>query len=235
MQLNAVGDTLEVFTNTWSYNTLGMVYDPTRDHLRYVHESQSNSHNPTIYDVEPSTPHTVVNSFALSSLNTGWPWELDNCTGAGYDIDTDTYFLVDYNGDLANADDNIVEVDVNGNILNAWEMDDEVGSNDSADGSEIDSVIDIAVVPDTPTRYFVTAAYDQAVVYEVVLTKTGTLWTPNSWATVMTYTGAISDTFTDNLGIDYDAQNNRLYHSGWHTTTILVTDLDMKPCRYRHL
>jgi hypothetical protein len=227
MQLNAVGDTLEVFTNTWSYNTLGMVYDPTRDHLRYVHESQSNSHNPTIYDVEPSTPHTVVNSFALSSLNTGWPWELDNCTGAGYDIDTDTYFLVDYNGDLANADDNIVEVDVNGNILNAWEMDDEVGSNDSADGSEIDSVIDIAVVPGTPTRYFVTAAYDQAVVYEVVLTKTGTLWTPNSWATVMTYTGAISDTFTDNLGIDYDAQNDRLYHSGWHTTTILVTELDM--------
>jgi len=174
MQPQAAGFSIEVFTNTWSYSTLGMVYDPTRDHLRYAHESQSNAHNPTVYDVEYSTPHTVVNSFALSSLNTGWSWELDNRTGAGYDIDTDTYFLPDYNGDLANADDNIVEIDVNGTILNAWEMDDEVSSNDSADGSEIDSIIDIAVVPGSPTRYFVTAAYDQALIYEVVLTKTGT-------------------------------------------------------------
>ena len=43
----------------------------------------------------------------------------------------------------------------------------------------------------------------------------------------MTYTNSVADTFSDNLGIDYDAQNKVLYHSGWHTTTILVTDLDM--------
>jgi hypothetical protein len=224
MQLQATGDTIEVFTNTWSYSTLGMVYDPTRDHLRYAHESQSSSHNPTIYDVDPQLPHSVVISFALSSLNTGWPWQLDNRTGAGYDADTDTYFLPDYNGDLSNADDNIVEIDVNGTILNAWEMDDEVSSNDSADGSKIDSILDIAVVPGAPTRYFVSAAYDGSVVYEVVLTKTGTLWTPNSWTTVATYT---LPSLTDNLGIDYDAQNDVLYHSGWYTTTILVTDLNM--------
>jgi hypothetical protein len=30
---------------------------------------------------------------------------------------------------------------------------------------------------------------------------------------------------SDNLGIDYDAQNEVLYHSGWHTTTVVVTDL----------
>jgi hypothetical protein len=227
MRLNAAGDTLEVFTNTWSYSTLGVVYDPSRGQLRYAHESQSSRHNSTIYDINYPAPHGVVISFALSSLNVGWPWQLDNRTGAGYNADTDTYFLPDYNGDLSNADDNIVEINANGTILNAWEMDDEVGSNDSADGSEIDSVIDIAVVPGSPTRYFVSAAYDQAVVYEVVLTKTGTLWTPNSWATVMTYTNVVSDTFTDNLGIDYDAQNGYLYHSGWYTTTILVTDLDM--------
>ncbi len=225
----AAGDTIEVFTNTWSYSTIGMVYDPSRDTVRYAHESQSSTHNPTVYDVDTPAPHSVVISFALSTLNTGWPWQLDNRTGAGYNADTDTYFLADYNGDLSNADDNIVEIDVNGTILNAWEMDDEIGSNDSADGTKIDSIIDIAVVPGSPPRYFVTAAYDDAVVYEVVLTRTGTLWTPNSWATVMTYTGAVSETFRDNLGIDYDAQNNVLYHSGWHTTTILVTDLDMNP------
>ncbi|MGC9399440.1 MAG: hypothetical protein ACP5HM_09940 [Anaerolineae bacterium] len=223
-----VGDTLQVFTNTWSYHTLGLVYVPGRDVLRYVHESQSSSHNPTIYDVD-YTAHTVVYSVALSTQNTGWPWQLDNRTGTGYNFLTGNYFLPDYNGDLIYADDNIVEVDVNGNVLNAWEMDDEISSNDSADGSEIDRIIDIAVVPGNPTRYFATAAYDGGVVYEIVLTRTGSLWTPNSWYTVMTYTGAISDTFTDNLGIDYDAQNEVLYHSGWHTTTILVTDLSMNP------
>jgi hypothetical protein len=227
LALAAAGDSIQVFTNTWSYSTLGMVYDPSRDRLRYVHESQSSTSNPTIYDVDYPLPHTVIYSVALSAQNIGWPWELDNCTGAGYDADTDTYLLTDYNGDLSNADDNIVEVDVNGNILNAWEMDDEVASNDSADGSEIDSILDIAVVPGTPPRYFATAAYDGGIVYEIVLTKTGTLWTPNSWSTVATYTNAISNTFTDNLSIDYDAQNEVLYHSGWHTTTILVTDLSM--------
>ncbi len=219
---------IEVFTNTWSYSTLGMVYEPGRDIVRYAHESQSSSSNPTIYDVD-RVAHTVLFSVALSAQNTGWPWQLDNRTGAGYDFAEGTYFLPDYNGDLSYADDNIVEINAAGNILNAWEMDDEVGSNDSADGSEIDSIIDIAVVPGNPTRYFVTAAYDDNVVYEVVLTRTGTLWTPNSWHTVMTYTGALSETFSDNLAIDYDAQNERLYHSGWHTTTILVTDLNMNP------
>jgi hypothetical protein len=213
---------IEVFTNTWSYSTLGLVYDPGRDLVRYAHESQSSSHNPTIYDVEYPVIHTVAFSFALSTVNGGWPWQIDNRDGAGYDFVEDTYFLPDYNGDLSYADDNIVEVDANGKILNAWEMDDEVGSNDSSDGSEIDSVIDIAVVPGSPTRYFATAAYDGNLVYEIELAKTGTWWTPNSWRTVATCT---VPSLSDNLGIDFDAQNEVLYHSGWHTTTIVVTDL----------
>jgi hypothetical protein len=217
----AAGDILEAFTNTWSYSTIGLVYDPGRDRVRYAHESQSSSHRPTIYDVEYPVSHTVLFSVALSARNSGWPWQIDNRTGAGYDFVEDTYFLADYNGDLAYADDNIVEIDVNGTVINAWEMDDEVGSNDSADGSEIDSIIDIAVVPGNPTRYFATAAYDGSTVYEISLQKTGTWWTPNSWSTVSTYT---VPGLTDNLGIDYDAENEVLYHSGWHATTIVVTD-----------
>jgi len=227
MAVADAGDTLEVFTNTWSYSTLGMVYDPSRDYVRYAHESQSSTHNPTIYDVENPPTHTLLFSVALSTQNSGWPWQLDNRTGVGYDADTDTYFLPDYNGDLSYADDNIVEVNVDGTILNAWEMDDEVGSNDSADGSEIDSIIDIAVVPGSPTRYFAAAAYDDNLVYEIALTKTGTLWTPNSWRTVATYTLPIWDPTNDNLGIDYDAENEILYHSSWDTTTLLLTDLNM--------
>jgi hypothetical protein len=211
----------EVFTNTWSYSTIGLVYDPGRNHVRYAHESQSSTHNPTIYDVAYPLPHTLLVSIALSTLNSGWPWQLDNRTGAGYDFTSDTYFLPDYNGDLSYADDNIVEITLNGTILNAWEMDDEVYSNDSSDGSEIDSIIDIAVVPGSPTRYFATAAYDSNVVYEIELVKTGTWWTPNSWRTVATCTVPL----TDNLGIDYDAQNEVLYHADWHSTKIVVTDL----------
>jgi hypothetical protein len=229
-RIDTAGDVLEVFTNTWSHSSIGLVYAPGRQQIRYVHESQSATSSPTIYDVAYGS-HTVLSSFALSAQNSGWPWELDNRTGAGYDYVNDTFFLTDYNGDLIYADDNIVEVDVNGTILNAWEMDDEVGSNDSADGSAIDSIVDIAVVPGRGgNRYFATALYDGPVVYEIALTRTGTWWTPNSWSTVMTYTGgALSDIFTDNMSIDYDAQNNVLYHSGWTTSTILVTDLNMQP------
>jgi hypothetical protein len=212
---------IEVFSNTWSYSTLGLVYDPSRGYVRYAHESQSSAHTPTVYDLNLVT-RAIPFSVALSTQNTGWPWQLDNRTGAGYDASTDTYFLPDYNGDLANADDNIVEVNHAGTIINAWEMDDEVGSNDSSDGSEIDSILDIAVAPGSPTRYFATAAYDGNVVYEIALQKTGTWWTPNSWHTVMTCT---VPGLTDTLGIDYDAVNGVLYHSDWHSERIVVTDL----------
>ena len=194
--------------------------------MRYAHESQSSRHRPTIYDVD-LLEHTIPLSFALSTQNPGWPWQIDNRDGAGYDYVAGTYFLPDYNGDLSYADDNIVEIDANGNILNAWEMDNEVGSNDSSDGSEIDAIIDIAVVPGNPNRYFVAAAYDGNRVYEINLIRTGNWWTPNSWSTVATYTLPTWDADNDNLGIDYNAENGYLYHSSWDTTTILITDLDM--------
>ncbi len=222
----ALNAAIEVFDNTWSYSTLGLVYDPGRDSLRYAHESQSNVNNPTIYEVDYTVPHTLGSSIALSAVNVGWPWQIDNRDGVGYDFAQDTYFLPDYEGDLSYADDNIVEIDASGTILNAWEMDNEVGSNDSSDGSAIDSIIDIAVVPGNPTRYFVTASYDGAVVYEIALTKTGVWWTPNSWYTIDTYTLPI---LSDNLGIDWDAEHEVLFHSDWNSTTILITDLAMNP------
>jgi len=177
-------DPVEVFTNTWSYSTIGLVYNAQTGSVYYAHESQSSLHRPTIYEIDYTgatiyTP-TVVTSIALSAKNAGWPWQIDNRTGVGYDYVAETYFLPDYNGDLSYADDNIVEITLDGTILNAWEMDGEVGSNDSSDGSRIDTIIDIAVVPGEPPRYFVTAAYDDNVVYEISLTRTGTWWTPNS-------------------------------------------------------
>lgn len=71
----ATGDVLEVFTNTWSYSTIGLVYDPDHNLVRYAHESQSSSHRPTVYDVEP-VAYTVPLSFALSAQNSGWPWQI---------------------------------------------------------------------------------------------------------------------------------------------------------------
>ncbi|MBN1536309.1 MAG: hypothetical protein JW908_06220 [Anaerolineales bacterium] len=223
---DGVGDVLEVFDNAWSYSTIGLVYDPDRSVVRYAHESQSSKHKPTVYDVEPIS-HTVLFSFALSSKNSGWPWQIDNRDGAGYDYATGTYFMPDYEGDLSYADDNIVEVNAAGKILNAWEMDNEVGSNDSSDGSKIDCIIDIAVVPGEPTRYFAVAAYDKNTVYEINLKKTGRWWTPKSWSTLKTYTVPTWGSNNDNLGIDYDAQHDYLYHSDWKSTQILVTDLEM--------
>lgn len=226
LSMDGIGDVLEVFNNGWANSTLGFVYDPDKGIVRYAHESQSSKHKPTVYDVDPLS-HTVSYSFALSSKNSNWPWQVDNRDGVGYDYATGTYFLPDYEGDLSYADDNIVEIDAAGKILNAWEMDNELGSNDSSDGSKIDRIIDIAVVPGDPTRYFVTAAYDKNTVYEINLKKTGRWWTPNSWSTVKTFTLPNWSTTSDNLGIDYDAQHGYLYHSDWKSTQILVTDLEM--------
>ena len=225
-RLAASDNVLEVFSNEWSYSTLGLVYDPSRNTIRYAHESQSSTNTATIYEVDLTPPHSLLSSFALSTINSGWPWQIDNRNGAGYDFITDTYFLPDFSGDLSLSDDNIVEIDPSGNILNAWEMDDDIGSNDSSDGSSIDSIIDIAVVPGDPTRYFVTAAYDGPYVYEVDLIKTGNLWTPSSWSTVEIYT---LPELSDNLGIDWDAEHEVFFHSDWNSTTILITDLAMNP------
>ncbi len=216
------GDVIEVFNNAWMYqSSLGLVYDPDRGVVRYAHESQSSAKRPTVFDVDP-VAHTAVLSFALSAKNSNWRWQIDNRDGAGYDYVAKTYFLPDYEGDLSYADDNIVEINRDGNIRNAWEMDNEVGSNDSADGSKIDTIIDIAVVPGNPNRYFVTAAYDNNIVYEIVLTRTGQLWKSKTWATLAK---CRVPGLTDNLGIDYDAQYNRLYHSDWKSDKIVVTDL----------
>ncbi len=71
--VSTAGDVLGVFSNTWSYSTIGLVFDPIRNHMRYVHESQSSSHNPTIYDIDTLT-HGTIQSIALSVNNPGWPW-----------------------------------------------------------------------------------------------------------------------------------------------------------------
>ena len=199
------GTVLENFPNTWSASTLGLVYDPGRDLVRYAHESQPAA---TIYDVEYPAPHNLLGSISLSAVNAGWPVSLDNRDGVGYDSSTDTYFLPDYNGDLSIADDNIVEIDPAGTILNAWETDG--AGNDSYNGSAIDQIIDIAVVPGTPARYFATAADGRSVLYEIDLVKTGTRWTPLSWGTVQTCT---VPGLADNWGIDYDAEHGLFYHS----------------------
>lgn len=221
------GTVIESFANTWGNNTIGLVFNSVSDQVRFVHE---NSPNLCIFDVSLTPPHSLVRDVDLQSQNSGW--EIGkNKTGVGFDSSTNTYFITDFQGDVlsgGNVDDYIIEVDVNGIILNAWEMDDQLGSNDSHDGSSINNILDIAVVPGSPTRYFVAAANDGGKVYEITLIKKG-WWVENSWATINTYEGAVAKNLGDNYGIDYDEKNQRLYHSDRNSNIILVTDLNMEP------
>jgi uncharacterized repeat protein (TIGR01451 family) len=212
------GTVLQTFANSWDIGAEGLVYDSGRGLVRYAHEVFSTA---GIWDVGYAPPHSTLGSILLSAVNPGWPAGLDRRNGAAYDPNSDTYFLPDYNGDLSNADDNIVEIAPDGTILNAWETDGT--DNDSYDGSAIDEIIDIAVVPGTPPRYFATALGDGSTVYEIDLIKTGTRWTPLSWGTVQTCT---VPGLSNNAGIDYDAEHGLLYHSDWNSTNIVVTDLD---------
>ncbi|MDZ7721807.1 MAG: right-handed parallel beta-helix repeat-containing protein [candidate division KSB1 bacterium] len=193
----------------WFYNpefrTIGIEYEESRDFFWTVHETQSSSHSPTIFSLDyvGDTVCVIIDTLCLSEINPGWPWQLDNRTGIDV-MPNGNLLLPDYNGDLSYADDNIVEIRPDGTIVNAWEMDDEVGSNDSRDNSEIDSIIDIAVIAanDDSIHAFVTAAYDDWRVYEIVLFRTGEWWTPNSWYTLSVDSNLGFSEKDDNLGID---------------------------------
>jgi hypothetical protein len=214
------GTVLETFTNTWDTNAIGLVYNPTLDLVRYAHQSYTTA---SIWDIAFPTPHNPLDNILLSAVNPGWPISLNQYNGIGYDFLQDTYFLPNYEGDSINADDYIIEIMPDGTILDAWEMDDDLGSNDSYDGTSIDVIGDIAVVPGTPPRYFVAAAEGTSTVYEIDLIKTGTFWTPDTWGTIVTCT---VPGLADNRSIDYDAEHGLLYHSDSLSTNIVATDLD---------
>jgi hypothetical protein len=138
----APGDIIEQFPTNWATGAIGLVYDPNRNWVRYAHETGLGD---TIFDVDWAVPHPVLGQCALSAANPGWPGSLDWRDGVGYDDMADTYLLTDFQGDLAIRDDNIVEIDSQCNILHAWEIDG--ADNDSYDGSAVDKIVDIAVVP----------------------------------------------------------------------------------------
>jgi hypothetical protein len=213
--VDMAGEVIETFPNPIG-DVVGLAYNYWS--VRYAAESQP---APTIWDLEYPPPHNISGSFNFSVVNPGWPVSLDNRDGMDFDSDTGLYLAPDYNGDLSLRDDNLVEFDETGVILNAWELDG-VG-NDSYDGSSIDQVIDIASAP-TPdgTRYFVTALGDGSVVYEVDLIRAG-WFVDDTWGTIRTCT---VPGLGDNTGIDYDEQNGYLYHSDWNSDLIVVTDLD---------
>jgi hypothetical protein len=143
----APGDVIEQFPTNWAPGAIGLVYDPSRNRVRYAHETGPGD---TIFDLDWPVPHPVLGQCALSAANPGWPSSLDWRDGAGYDEPADTYLLPDFQGDLAIRDDNIVEIDPQCNILHAWETDG--AGNDSYDGSAVDKIIDIAVVPGAGIR-----------------------------------------------------------------------------------
>jgi uncharacterized repeat protein (TIGR01451 family) len=224
----APGDIIDRLNNDWSYSTLGLAYDPVRNIVRYAHESRSSEHNPTIYDYVPGTG-SIVYSVALSVQNhPDWPWGVDSRTGVSFDPDTGTYFLPDYNGDLSYCDDNIIEIDAQGNILAAWETDDEVGSNDSTGGGEIDNIVDITHDPDHPRRYYTTAAYDDNTIYYVDLSDTSSGASPeNAWTLLDTITPAgLDGIIGDIIGIEWDAVNEGFWVTDYHSANIALLDRD---------
>jgi uncharacterized repeat protein (TIGR01451 family) len=214
------GQVTENYSNTWAISTIGLVNDPDHGFLRYAHESQP---DPTIFDIDPSPPHNILGSIQLSAINPGWPPDVDNRTGAAYDPSTGTYFLPDFNGDGGvNYDDNIVEIDAAGNILNAWETDG--AGNDTFNSTAITNVIDMAISSLDPffSRYFVTSAYDGNRIYEIGLIRSGQ-FISNTWGVFSTCS---VPGIVDNLGIDFDQDHGVLYHSDFGSSLIVATDLE---------
>lgn len=217
----AAGEVIEQFPNSWSAGggSLGIEYLPSAPGVVYVHELET---TPNIYARWYMPPHDGYFSGALSSSNPGWPVTLNARTGVASDNSLLRLFTTDYHGDLSRWD-NIVETDGSNIIQNAWET---YGpSNDSADGTSIYGILDIAVIPGVTPRYFVSAIEDGSVVYEIQLAKLGQ-FVPNSWQTVKTCS---VPGLGDNAGIDYDQEHGLLFHSDAASSKIVVTDLDCHP------
>jgi hypothetical protein len=209
------GTVLEEFTNVWATNSVGLAYNPETDYFRYVHEGTGPRF---IHDIAYPGSHAVLHSFNLSEMNPGWPTNQNWRSGVGYDAGTGHYFLTDYGGGGTRFD-NLIEVDAAGRVINGWETNG--ASNDSYDGASITSILDVAVVPGNPPRYFATAFGDSNRVYELNLLKAGQ-FVDDTWGKVYTYTVAgIGDT----AGIEYDDQNGVLYISSWSNESVAVTDL----------
>jgi subtilisin-like proprotein convertase family protein len=192
---------LDTFPNSWHTYGLGLTYSENGNFMLYVH-NQYEVDPDTIWAVFPEPPHTPLGSFNLSEENPGFPVALNNRGGAAYDRATEGFFLLDFDGDQATRNDNIVEIDTLGIILNAWETDGV--SNDSSDGSEIDGILDIAIVPDFGNRYFVTNGTNT--LYEIALNRDG-LWIDDSWSTIAT---CALPADIQASGIEYDLFSGRL-------------------------
>ncbi|HEY1012825.1 MAG TPA: proprotein convertase P-domain-containing protein, partial [Herpetosiphonaceae bacterium] len=213
---------IERFANSWHVSTIGMVYNPISQTVRYAHEGQT-ANPATLWDIGLAAPHTPAGSINLATRNAGWPQALNDRDGAEYDPVAGTYFITDFQGDLATRDDNLIEITHDGTILNAWELDG--AGNDSSDASTLNQSIDIAIAPGATPRYFMTRAENTGTVYEIALTRAG-LFTPATWSTV----GSCAlPGIGDNTGIDYDNEYGVLYHSSFTSEIIMVTDLACNP------
>jgi hypothetical protein len=215
---DAPGDTLETFPVSWGASPIGLCYDPVRDLVQFAHESDTGGSGlPTVFDIDYGAGHALLTSYTLSALNPGWPAYLNNRDGSGYDSGTNTFFLPDFNGDVTNVDDNIIEMQPDGTILNAWETDG--AGNDSSDGTNIDQVIDMAVIPGSPPRYFV-ACNTNNLVIEIDLVKTGTWWTASTWSTLNTWT---APSISNCVGVDYDADSGYLFLADFNSNLVVVS------------
>lgn len=192
---------LETFPNTWHIGTQGLAYVDSSDLLLYVHD-QATVNPDTLWAIPSEPPYTPEGSYNLALLNPNWRIELNNRNGVAYDLNSGTFFLPDSDGDQTLRDDNIIEMDIEGTIVNAWETDGV--SNDSSDGSEIDKILDIAIVFDFDNRYFVTNGTNT--LYEIALNRDG-LWIDDSWSTVAT---CVLPATIQASGIEYDIYSGQL-------------------------
>ncbi|MBN1357095.1 hypothetical protein JXA40_12605 [bacterium] len=211
------GDPIETFNIDWAENPKGLCYYPPANYVQFAHDGGEG--RASMYNIDTMAGHVVINTIQFSDVNPEWPSTLDPKDGVGFDPIAGTFFAVDLNGDGGTTrEDYIIEYDTTGLISNGWETDG-IG-NDSSDGSAIDRITDIAVVPGSPPRFFVTSVVSTEVT-EIALIRSG-MWVDDTWSTVTSW--PVTD-ITLPYGIDYDAQNGVLYVADFESTNISAVDL----------
>lgn len=183
-----------------STSALGVDYDPVRGGLWVACETG----NAYLHDVNDGTLMQTLSLVGISLAPDGYQDGVDV-------LPNGNLLFADYNGDLANIDDYLFEVDPDaGTLVNYWPLD---GTwNTSTDGTNIDVVIDVALGANG--NYFVTSITDNTI-YEIALTP----GSPGTWETIDTHT---PPTMSGSIGID--RLGDYWLISDFNSTTVVITD-----------
>jgi len=210
----AQGDVLETFPADWAGTPIGVATDHLdTSQMWFFHEAAPSA---SIWSVDVTAPRTPQ---ALSYTKLGGP----NVDGGSVRMSDGFIYACDFNGDLAEIDDNIYLFDRTGATVAFWET--ETGlAGTPCTGGFVHTIIDVAADPSVVgTVYATDTSGNNITVLDLSNTSGGSSSpSPCSVLAVISAPAPIINV----LGIEYDPQNDGYWLSDYLSTNLVLVAAD---------